>query len=56
MSSPLPDINAYWAQLSASNPAVQALEGTGTHPQLDEPKTQAFHYSQQRGSSFKPDL
>jgi len=56
MSSPLPNVEAYWAQLSASNPAVQSLEGVGTNPQFDAPKAQHFSYSQQRGSSFKPDL
>lgn len=56
MNSPLRDVNAYWAQLSAANPVSQSLEGTGTHAQLDAPKVQAYSYSQRSGSSFKPDI
>lgn len=56
MSSPLPNVEAYWAQLSASNPVSQSLEGQGTHAQLNEPKVQHYSYSQRPGSSFKPDI
>jgi len=56
MSSLLPNVEAYWAQLSASNPVTQSLEGQGTHAQLDAPKVAHYSYSQSRGSSFKPDI
>lgn len=56
MSSPLPNVEAYWAQLSVSNPVSQSLEGHGTHARFDEPKVQHFSYSQRSGSSFKPDI
>ena len=56
MNSPLRDPEAYWAQLSASKPAIQSLEGAGTHLRLDEPKVQHYSYSQRSGSSFKPDI
>jgi len=56
MSSLLPNVEAYWAQLSASNPVTQSLEGQGTHAQLDEPKVAHYSYSQNKGSSFKPDI
>lgn len=41
MSSPLPDVAAYWQTLSASNPTTQTLEGQGLAPQFDEPKAAA---------------
>lgn len=51
------DHESYWAQLSASNPLSQSLEGAGTGAQLDAPKAQSFgHAAPTQRPGFKPDI